>query len=205
MTEVIITKIDPQKASAYREFCAKIHQLEAKFEGFRGVYIQSPAARGGNHWITLLQFNTPENLDRWLNSKEREAILKEASPMISSLESHRIASPYAGWFYSIAKTEEVPPAWKQAMVVLLSIFPIVMLESKYLFPLTASWESATATFFANMISVSLLTFPVMPLAIRSLDWWLSPKKGTKFKTNILGAAFVLLLYLLEIALFWHFI
>lgn len=204
VTEVIITKINPKKEKAYRLWCAKIHRLEAEFEGFRGVYIQSPAASKGNHWITLLQFDTPENLDRWLNSKERQSILKEASALITALESHRMISPFAGWFYSIAKTEEIPAAWQQAMIVLLALFPIVILEMKYLSPLTSGLNPSLATFIGNLISVGLVTFPMIPLVIRSLSWWLFPKEGSKLTVTVLGTLFILFLYAIEIIFFSNF-
>lgn len=108
VTEVIIAEINPKKEQAYREWSSKIHQIEAKFEGFRGVYIQSPNQTQGRFWVTLLQFDSAKNLDRWLQSKERQEILEESKSLISSLETHRMASPYAGWFYSVAKTEGIP-------------------------------------------------------------------------------------------------
>ncbi|MBN9376886.1 MAG: hypothetical protein J0H93_00770 [Chlamydiales bacterium] len=50
---------------------AKIHEAEARFPGFKGVYVKPPRETQGKTWITLLQFDTPENLDLWLHSAER--------------------------------------------------------------------------------------------------------------------------------------
>lgn len=201
VTEVIIAQVDPSNEKSFREWSAKIHQVEAKFHGFRGVYIQSPKHGHGTHWITILQFDSSENLERWLNSSERQEILKESSHLISSLETHRVESPYAGWFNSIAHTEEIPAVWKQTMMVLLVLFPIVMLELKYLSPLTSSLNISLGTFIGNAISVSLISFPFMPLAIGLLGWWIFPKN--KYHT-LLGTLIVLGLYLVEIAIFWSF-
>lgn len=204
VTEVIVAEIHPEKAKTYRDWSAKIHQVEGKFPGFRGVYVQSPAEKKGKNWITLLQFDTMENLDHWLESSERQELIHEAKDFITSMETHRIMSPYAGWFANIAKVGEVPPVWKQTMLVLLTLFPIVMLEINYLSPFTSNLHISLATFIGNAISVSLVSFPMMPLAIWLLGWWLSPKNKNPLKSTLLGTLLLLVLYLIEIFLFWKF-
>jgi len=204
VTEVIVTQINPEKEAHYREWSAKIHQAEAKFPGFRGVYLQSPKEAKGRNWITLLKFDTVENLDRWLNSSERQELLNESISLVSSVETHRIISPFPGWFASIAKVGDLPAAWKQTMVVLLVLFPIVMIELKYLSPLLSGFDLSLSTFIGNAISVALITFPMMPIAIWFLGWWLTPPKRNQQQLTILGTLIVLGLYLIEIAVFWKF-
>lgn len=204
ITEVFVTQVDPKQNKAYQEWMAHIHQVEAGFPGFRGVYVQSPQANQGKNWITLLQFDTPENLDHWLTSVERQKVLKEAESFITSLESHRVISPYSGWFASLAKNGALPPVWKQTMVVLLILFPIVMGELKILSPWTVSLNPSLATFIGNAISVTLIAWPLMPIAIWLLGWWLSPKQ-VSYRSLLMGTSLVVLLYLLEIAIFWNFL
>lgn len=204
VTEVIIAQVNPERESEYLSWCAKIHQAEAKFPGFRGAYLQKPEYGKGRNWITLLQFDTMGHLDAWLNSDERQELLNESVPLITSLETHRVISPYAGWFASIAKRGELPPVWKQTMLVLLVLFPIVMFELKYLSPQIKSLGPSLSTFIANAISVTLISFPMMPIAIYFLGWWLAPVHYRR-RVTVLGTAVVLLLYLIEIALLWNFL
>jgi uncharacterized protein len=205
ITEVFITKVSPQKESEYRTWTAKIHQIEAKFPGFKGVYVQSPSTNQGGNWITLLQFDTPEHLDQWLISPERQELLKQGNALIDSIESHRMISPYAGWFTSATREGKAPAAWKQTMIVLLVLFPIVMLEFKYLSPWTKNLNLSLGTFIGNAISVSLVSWPLVPIAIWCLGWWLNPPPNKKFLFNAIGTLIVLLLYLIEIAFFWNFL
>lgn len=201
ITEVIVTEVNPGQEKAYRAWSAKIHQVEAKFPGFRGVYVQSPGSNS-KHWITLLQFDSMENLDRWLQSPERKQVLKDSAPLISSLEAHRVVSPYAGWFASIAKAGQLPPVWKQTMLVLLVLFPIVIMELKFLSPLTAHLNASLGTFIGNALSVALISFPMMPIAIKLLGWWLT---NDNWKATFSGTLLIFFLYLVEIALFWNFL
>lgn len=202
VTEVFITQVAAEKEKQFQKWMAKIHEAEAKFPGFRGLYVQSPNHSGGSHWITFLQFDTPENLDLWLDSEQRQNILKESTPLISALESHRVISPYAGWFASIAKVGEIPAAWKQSMVVLLVLFPIVMLEMWFLNPWLKGLNLSLATFIGNFLSVGLLAWPCMPLAIRALKWWLLPKPQDRWKITLIGFLLILCLYALEVIIFW---
>ncbi len=201
VTEVFVTKVSSDKAEAFREWVAKIHRVEVKFPGFRGMFVQSPSSNQGENWITFLQFERQENLDAWLRSPERKAILDEAGTLINSLESHRVISPYAGWFPSTYLADSEIPVWKQTMIILLVLFPIVMLELKFLSPLTKSLNSSLATFMANAISVSLISWPFMPIAIKYLKWWLTPTGNAK-KSELKGIILILGLYILEIVVFW---
>lgn len=200
VTEVIVAQVNPEREEEYKKWTAKIHQVEAKFPGFRGVYVQSPSSVQGHNWITLLQFDTPENLENWLASEERKEVMRESTNIIRTMEEHRVVSPYAGWFASVYKAGEPPPAWKQALIVLAVLYPVVMLELKYLTPLTATLSPAVGMFIGNVISVGLLTWPLVPIAIYFLSWWLTPNSQKRLSIHILGTLILILLYLLEIYL-----
>jgi uncharacterized protein len=202
VTEVFVTEVIPEKEIIFKKWLAKIHNLEARFPGFRGLFVQAPTEKS-RYWLTFLQFDSAKNLDHWLASDERQLALEESKELIKHLESHRLISPYAGWFASIAKETGTPPsAWKQTMVVLLVLFPIVMLEIRYLNPWLTSFNISLATFIGNAISVSLVSWPLVPLAIRFLRFWLVPQPEKKREATLYGTALVLLLYALSIAIFW---
>lgn len=198
VTEVFVTKILPEKEEAYREWLSKIHQIEASFQGFKGMHVQAPLEGSKGNWMTFLKFDSTENLERWLGSKERKAILQEAAPLIQTLESSRMSSPFAGWFPS-SQGQPFIPIWKQTMLILLVLFPIVMLEMLFLVPKLKGLNLSVGTFIGNAISVTLVSWPLMPLALFCLNWWLS-EKGSLVK-NIAGTLVVLGVYLLEILLF----
>ena len=81
VVEVIITQVKPGKEAAYREWETRIQQAQSKFPGYRGSYVQPPVA-GELGWTTLMRFDTAEQLDRWLKSPERAALVKEAESLV---------------------------------------------------------------------------------------------------------------------------
>ena len=87
--------------------------------------------------------------------------------------------------------------------MLLILFPIVMLEIKFLSPLFEGHFATIGTFLCNALSVTLIAWPFMPACIRLLDWWLLPT-GNQGRLNVLGGLLVLSLYALEIGVFIAF-
>jgi hypothetical protein len=87
------------------------------------------------------------------------------------------------------------------MVVLLMLFPIVMLELRFLTPLTRRTDAVVGTFIGNALSVGLLTWPVMPVANRALDWWLRPRPRTARRITLLGTALLIAFYVVTILVF----
>jgi antibiotic biosynthesis monooxygenase (ABM) superfamily enzyme len=204
VVEVIVTKVKPGKEVAYREWETKIQQAQSKFSGYRGSYVQPPVA-GELGWTTLMRFDTAEQLDTWLKSPERAALLREAEPLIDYAHLQRMGTSFPGWFPTDPKTGQGPPNWKAAMLVLLGLFPIVMLESLFLSPRLAGLNFSLALFIGNTISVALTTWLTMPMFIKTLDWWLFPKPDAPKSVHWKGTLLIFALYALSVAIFWKFV
>ena len=203
VVEVIVTKVKPGKEEAYRRWETKIQQAQSKFPGYQGSYVQPPVA-GELGWTTLMRFDSTEHLNKWLKSPERGALLREVEPLIDYAHLQRMETSFPGWFPTDPKTGQGPPNWKAAMLVLLGLFPIVMLETRFLSPLLAHLNSSFAMFVGNTISVALTTWLTMPLFIKALGWWLFPKsEASKLRVNFAGAALTFFLFAVEVAALWN--
>jgi hypothetical protein len=89
------------------------------------------------------------------------------------------------------------------MLVVLVLFPIVMMELRFLSPLLSGLHLAVSTFIGIVISVVLIAWPFMPLAISALNWWVLPAQESPRWINLTGIALLVALYAIEIAAFWH--
>lgn len=196
VTEIFITYVQKDQAKAYYDWLQRLHKLETSFPGFQKFYIQTPKDQEG-YIITFLQFDTTEHLENWMNSPQRQKMLEESKDFVKSMVSHRLDSSFEGWFVNNDLTL-APPIWKQTMLVLLVLFPIVMLERFYLYPHLHGNETIK-TFISNAISVSLISWPCLPIVIIALHWWLKEKNNIYI--NLLGIFCVLFLYFLEIVIF----
>ncbi len=200
-TEVIITELKPGKEAAYRDWANRIDQMEGTFPGFRGSYVQPPDP-GGTVWTTLLRFDTVEKLNAWLNSPQRASLLRESENLVDRVLVQRVDTSFPGWVPRDPVTGKSPPSWKTAMLVVLVLFPVVMLELKFLSPHLHVLNSALGTLIGNMISVALVTWPLMPLAVAGLGWWMFPEGRPRW-VSIAGPAAVGLGYAIELAALWR--
>jgi antibiotic biosynthesis monooxygenase (ABM) superfamily enzyme len=204
VTEVIFSKIRPGMDDTYREWAVRIQGAQAKYPGYRGMYLQPPAEKEGL-WTTIMRFDTAEHLEAWMEAPERQELLTESKAFIDHEHLMRLATSFPGWVPINPMTGKGPPNWKTAILVVLGLFPIVMLEMRFLSPILASLglHASLATFIANIISVSGTTFLTMPLFIRWFGWWLFTEKKTPPWITPAGVGVLAALFAVEVGALWY--
>jgi uncharacterized protein len=179
VTEVIFSKVKPGMDDTYREWAVRIQAAQAKYSGYRGMYLQPPAEKDGP-WTTIIRFDTAEQLEAWMEAPERAELLGESKAFIEHEQLMRLATSFPGWVPINPMTGKGPPNWKTALLVILGLFPVVMLELRFLSPILGSFglHASPATFIGNCISVAATTYITLPLFIRWFGWWLFTDKNT---------------------------
>ena len=203
VTQVILSKIRPGMEDAYRAWAARIQQAQSLYPGYRGMYLQPPKSIDG-HWTTLLRYDTAAHLEAWMAAPERAELLEESKAFIEKEELMRLATSFPGWVPINPVTGKGPPDWKTALLVLLGLYPIVVIELRFLNPLLRGLNSSLATFIGNAISVAGTTFITMPLFVRAFGWWLFVDKNSPKLTTPAGLAILTALFAAEVAFFWRF-
>jgi hypothetical protein len=203
VTEIITVSVKPGMEEAYHDWVDRIRQVEAKFPGYQGLQLQPPIPGLQENWVSLLRFDTAEHLNAWLESDARRDALREVEPFIDKREQ-QVATAFSGWFTFGDAPGQAPPSWKQSMIVLLTLYPIVMLELLLLNPLTQSLGMAESTFIGNALSVAVTGFLLIPLALRAFEWWLLPRPNNSPRVEAAGIALIVVLYALSIAVFSWF-
>ena len=201
VTMVMVTDIKPGMEAAYRAWADRIQKLQATFPGYIGSFVQPPQ-HSETGWTTVLRFDSAQHLDGWLKSAERAAMVKESEPLVQGFHAQRVDTSFPGWVGTDPTTGKPPNMWKTACLVLLTLFPVVMLELRFLNPPLAALNPALRTFIGNALSVALTTWPLMPLAIWGFHAWLFPENQPRWLVTLMPIALVLC-YALEIALLWH--
>jgi antibiotic biosynthesis monooxygenase (ABM) superfamily enzyme len=204
VTEVILSKIKPGMDDTYREWAVRIQAAQAKYAGYRGMYLQPPAERDGL-WTTIIRYDTAEHLEAWMQASERAELLQESKAFIEQEQLMRLATSFPGWVPINPVTGKGPPNWKTGLLVTLGLFPIVMLEMRFLSPTLASLglHSSLAIFIGNCVSVAGTTFVTMPLFIRWFGWWLFTEKKTPAWITPVGFGLLAVLFAIEVGALWH--
>ena len=204
VTEVIFSKIKSGKEDTYREWAARMQSAQAKYPGYKGTYLQPPDEKGG-FWTTIMRFDSASHLEGWMNAPERKEMLNESKAFIEHEQLTRLATSFPGWFPTDPKTGQGPPKYKAGMLVLLGLFPIVMLEARFLNPQIAGLNPSLAMFIGNVLSCAATTYLTMPLFVKALKWWILPEPDAPKSVHWKGALLVVALYVLSVAIFWKFV
>jgi uncharacterized protein len=204
VTEVIFSRIKPGTEDAYREWAARIEAAQARYPGYRGMFLQPPDEKGGM-WTTIIRFKSAPQLEAWMNAPERKRLLRESKAFIEHEQLTRLATAFPGWVPLDPMTGKGPPDWKTAMLVLLGLFPVVMLELRFLSPILTALglHASLATFIGNALSVAATSFITMPLFVRWFGWWLFPAAASTWAVTSKGVAILVGLFALEVAALWQ--
>ena len=197
----IVTKVKPGNEQKYCECEGRFQRAQARRPGYRGVYVQPPTSGTPGLWTTLLRFDSPEALDAWFHSPERLKLLGELETIVSSTEYQRVATSFPGWFPQADGAKTGPPNWKTAMLILLGLYPIVMIEIRYLLPQLHALNPALAGFIGNVLSVGATTYLTMPASIKLFNKWLFPANKQTSLNGPVVIAVLLLAYACEIFFF----
>ncbi len=199
----IVTLVKPGMETVYRQWESKIQSAQAKRSGYQGSYVQPPTDGTNHQWMTLLRFDSPEALDSWFGCDERKQLLQEANQFVSHTEFQKVSTSFPGWFPTDPKTGQPPPNWKTALLVLMGLYPIVMLEIRFLMPLMhGTVPAAPANFIGNLISIALTTWVTVPLSIKAFKFWLFPAEDDG-GANLKGSLIVIAALAGEIGVLWN--
>jgi hypothetical protein len=198
---VVSTRVKAGRDHEYREWQTAIDREAARFPGFMGNEVFPPVPGLQEEWVVVVRFDSTANLRRWLESDVRRRLNDEAARLWHEARVESFGGGFPGWFTAGAPAPgqpALPPNWKQAMTVLLALYPTVMVLTLLLSPRLTSVPFPLQMFISNAVGTVLLTWLVMPLVTRALSFWLTPA-GTGVGAVGLGA--VLVGYALAIAVF----
>ena len=133
----------------------------------------------------MVRFDSAEHLKAWFVSDVRRRFLEEAADFRPD-RVETFSGAFPGWFGTRTAgfvTRGLPPAWKQAMIVLLVLYPVVMLLGRFLSPWIASQPTAFSIFIGNLLGVGLLTWLFLRGSIAPSASGLpqTPRAGVRWK------------------------
>jgi len=196
VSAVISSRVRPGQEAAFRTWEQRIATAQAKSPGFQGYRFEPPIPGVQEDWLAILRFDTERNLQAWLDSPERKKLLEEAAPFLEEFHARVVRTGFEQWFPS-ADGGPAPAAWKQNMIVLLLLYPVVFLfgmwvQTPFLIG-KAGLPFWLALFIGNIVSVLLLNW-LVPWTSRGFGWWLAPVRNAGGRTSLAGAGMIALLY-----------
>lgn len=208
---VVTSHVAPGREEDWRAAQARLNATVVGFPGFDALEIFKPSD-GGHDWTTVLTFRSERDLENWKGSAERERLLSQFGEAKHDDVDVGPAS-FGTWFAARATASHPVPEWKQAMVVLAVLYPLVSFYDITLGNAAGQGLAIAGhpiirglglpfpvvVFLGNAVGTVLLSWMLMPAAIRLFDWWLDP--AASGAQTIRGALLLIALYVLEVAAF----
>jgi antibiotic biosynthesis monooxygenase (ABM) superfamily enzyme len=206
VSAVISTCLKTGCEGLYRAWEQRIAAAQAKAPGFQGYRFEPPTPGVQTDWVAILRFDCEANLEAWLNSPERLKLVEESSAFTDEYHTRIVRGGFDQWFPSGADAPR-PAVWKQNMLVLLMLYPVVFLFGtliqKPVLMERAGLPFWLALFVGNVVSVMLLNW-LVPFTSRRFDWWLQAGGPIEAWTNLAGLSIVIGLYGASLLIFSWF-
>ncbi len=146
---------------------------------------------------TIMEFGSTDQVVDWVDSKVRLDLVQKARQQFEygyALKTSLHA--FEGWFP--VEGRKPPAAWKQSLLVLLTLYPTVMITNVPLHPLTRGLDPATSMLIGNIVTVSITGFLLIPLANRWFSPWL--RAPVSARARVLAPLVITLLLLASLLL-----
>lgn len=204
VSAIISTRVKSGREAEYRVWERKIAAAQSKAPGLQGYRFEPPVPGVQEDFVAILRFDTEANLQAWLDSPVRKALIEEAAPLTDEFHSRIASSGFEQWFRESAPGDAPLPAWKMNMLVLLMLYPIVMLFGIFVgtpyLDRALHLPFAVSLFLGNIVSVVLTGF-LVPWIAGHFGWWMQPAPERRQRINLLGAGFIVALYAAMVLLF----
>lgn len=197
VSAVVATRVAPDQVEAFRRWQSQMHLAQSRFEGFLGSEL-FPPTEGGEMWTALVRFDSSAHLDAWLASDQRKKLIESANEDFQQYHLRRVGGSFAGWFKSSPKPI---PNWKQMLSILSVLYPTVVLLDQIFTPwlLAHHLNVGVRLIFLNILSMTLLTWGLMPIVNRVLGFWLMPSEhAPRYQGLMIGLLIVLYLVVLVV-------
>ena len=203
VTVVVTHRVSPEHVSGFLAWQERLRLAESKFQGFRGTELFRPVEGIQDEWTALYRYENANDLDKWLSSDERRALLAEGE-QFSDFHSRTIDNSFGSWFAFDEHGNEAPPPSdiKTSLAVWMGLYPTVVFLTLMLSPLHMPlW---LGMLIGNLLSSFAMSYVAMPFYVNPLlkRWLRPPPDAPKTRTNLQGIGILIALNLFWVVVFY---
>jgi antibiotic biosynthesis monooxygenase (ABM) superfamily enzyme len=175
VTATVTRRVKAGHEEAYEEVLAGISRAASAFPGYLGEEVFRPGRGEGGEYRIVYRFDSSTHLSDWLDSGEREAWLERAEPHVVGPMRSEFLTGLESWFTLPTHSgAHPPPPYKMALLTWVTIFPLITLVVILSAPLIGNLPLVPRLAVTTLVTVSLMTWVVMPRVTWLLHRWLYP-------------------------------
>jgi uncharacterized protein len=134
----------------------RLTMAASQFSGYEGTAVFPPGVLG--KWMSLIRFRTEPQLSAWLRSPQRKEVLPPVrSSLTKDFSVFAKTTPLGTTVRNVDGKTEMTPSWKTAMLLLMVLYPMVMLQSKFVAPVIGKLGAQPwlSVWLSQVVSVAL--------------------------------------------------
>ena len=167
-------RVTPGHEEAYEKWLGGVSKIVAQFPGNQGSTILKPSANRAEY-ISIVQFDSTENLKRWMTSEERKEWIAKLDPETLSSKNISSLTGMERWFTLPDRSvSQAHPKYKMALLLLLGLFPLLLILNPLLNLIATDWHPALATLLTICFTIPIMVRIVTPQLTRLFFKWLYP-------------------------------
>ncbi|WP_263264172.1 antibiotic biosynthesis monooxygenase [Pseudomonas sp. RIT-PI-S] len=175
VTLVIHHKVRRGEQQRYEAWLKRTVKAARAQPGHLGVNVIRPAA-DSQVFTSVLRFASVQQLQTWIDSAERHALVEEVLPLLDGGDHPLVHSDPEFWFTPANGAGKQPPRWKQAVVSYAVILPLSILVPMLWHPVFLRYPVLGGMLPSNMLITACIVVSViliMPNVTRWLAGWLT--------------------------------
>ncbi len=188
-SSVFAYRIRPEKQAEFQDWRRRILEEVRKWNGFLGTESFDALDGPDPEFIVVVRFDNRANLDAWMQSQVRNTFINEVGRYVHHFKLRRIGSGFEGWF-DTSENAAPPVRWRQALVILSALFPVIMVFRQLLSPIFLMFPLPVAFLILLSLDLAFLTYVVMPNYSRLMNFWLRPGTDSTWRSELSGFAII---------------
>jgi len=177
VTNILSHKVKPGNEKNFEEWHKKITAKASEHDGFQNVTIINPEDPANPEYVVIVQWSNYENLKKWQQSDDLKRLIKESEEFTLSVKNLHEEDGMEIWFDwpSDAKRLSKPSFYKQTLIAIIVVLPLIFLVSAILRPLLSGLDLPfEIVIVINVLIIAPLITLIMPRITKLLYPWLYP-------------------------------
>jgi hypothetical protein len=174
VTTIFSRRVKPGYENQYEEWLKGIIKVSSTFKGNQGTTLIRPSGKN-LEYISIVQFDTTEHLENWMNSEIRAEWINKLDPFTLDSQEVSTLTGMEKWFTLPDRSvSQAPPKYKTTILLLIGLYPLVLLLDFIVGPYISDWKKLVQILISLVIAVPVMVWIIMPFLTRLFFRWLYP-------------------------------
>ena len=174
VTVVVAQSVKPGREADYEKWISSISRASNAYPGHLGTQVIRPQPGVRTEYVVIFRFDRYEHLRAWMTSRDRQYWLEQAQPLVAAEPEIQQITGLEAWFSLPGQFLQAPPRYKMALLTWAAVYGLISLLNRVIAPSLRVFPNWIATLIICGITVTLLTYLVMPQIAKLFKRWLYP-------------------------------